>query len=141
MIVDTATYEALVYQRVREEHRAIRAALVLARTGPVGYGNLVRQVRIHDRCEEIVLLPLLAGSHELGRAVRRLRAEHAGIDALLRAGPFDTFAETLLRHLDDEEDILLPGARAVLSDHHAAELVEVWDRERALVETRSGDRV
>jgi len=151
MLINRTEFDGSVFDRLTEEHRTIRALLdgLLAlevddvrRTA--WFARLAELVRAHARAEDEIVFPALEGSHELGRRMRQEHAHHQRIEALIHGvvvqpATSDEWAHRLrmldvaLRdHFYDEEHNVFPLARYVISAEHAADLLNLYERDRDL---------
>jgi hemerythrin superfamily protein len=150
MLVDTSGFHGGVFATLLEEHRVITGMLDELLRRPAGeaaergaaFTALARTVRAHDRAEEAIVYPPLDGSYELGHHVRIDRRQHRAIEELLQAvertpaddpawtGRLSELQRLLARHLADEEGVVIPRARFVISGQHASELLLAYERER-----------
>lgn len=153
MLVDTSEYHGLLFDRLVEEHREILAMLdatadiddddVIGRR--TAFRRLARIIRIHARAEEMIVFPALDGSYELGHHVREDQAHHRAIDARIRelergsaidqswTAQIQSLRTMLEVHFADEEQVVFPQARCVISDPRSRELLEEYDQERELL--------
>jgi hemerythrin-like domain-containing protein len=150
MLVDTGDYHGLIFNRLREEHREIRAMLDallrLADHDAAGrratFARFAEAVRIHARAEEEIVFPVLDGTYELGHHVREDAKDHRAIEALIRAvelspaeGPgwrtqVYALKSTLDHHFADEENVVFPLAEEVVSSPHARDILFAYEQER-----------
>lgn len=153
MLVDTGGFHGFVFDTLIAEHRSIAAKLERIRALPaedaetrrVEFAELGRLIYAHARGEELIVFPALDGSYELGHHVRLDRREHQAIEAMIRdiestpAASLDwsrkltLLADLLRRHFADEEEVVFPHAHNVISDQHAAQLLDTYEAERDLV--------
>lgn len=153
MLVDTGGFHGFVFDTLIAEHRAMLGMLDRLRALPAtdvdarraAFAELSRAVYAHARAEELIVFPALDGSHELGHHVRLDKREHQAIEGLMRdiettpASSLDwarkvaMLADLLHRHFVDEEEVVFPHARNVISDQHSAELLTSYETERDLV--------
>lgn len=149
MYTETDGYPGQLFHRLVEEHREILALVdQLLATDPLdpraAIARLATTIRVHARAEEAVIFRVLDGSYELGHHVREDEHEHRTIDAQLRmierragAGvPWRDQVEALrvmlLRHFDDEEEVVFPRARYVVNPR-SDDLLRLYDQEREYV--------
>jgi hypothetical protein len=153
MLVDTGEYHGLLFDRLVEEHREILAmlddAVAIDEDDVIGrrsaFRRLARVIRIHARAEETIVFPALDGSYELGHHVREDQAHHRAIDARIRELERSSVIgeswrarirdlRTMLEcHFADEEQVVFPHARCVISDPRSRELLDEYDQERELL--------
>jgi hypothetical protein len=152
MLMRTVPYAGRVFDLLIEEHRVILGLFAALRALPAhavaerraGLAEVGRLLRAHARAEQEIVFPALDGSHELGHHVREDRRQHAEIDADLCAiealDPAGTawaqevaaLAALVARHMADEEEILIPGARRVIGDTYAETLLLEYQLDRDL---------
>jgi hemerythrin-like domain-containing protein len=150
MLVDRGSFHALLFDILIEEHRLIATlverALALPSSEPAervaAFARISRLVRAHAGAEEDILFPVLDGSYELGHHVREDVAVHAAIAERMRRierTPADgvdwshdlaALWELLAQHFADEENVVFPRARCVISDGSSMELAISYERDR-----------
>jgi hemerythrin-like domain-containing protein len=139
MSLDTA-FSGDIFARLVDEHRRILELFEAASDDPAAFRALVRAVRLHDRAEDETLFRVLDKSYELGRHMRLDHQDHAVIESLLHriqpGGDLIRLRDALLRHFADEEQVVFPAAHQVVSAPHAAELLHLYEMERAYLESR-----
>jgi hemerythrin superfamily protein len=143
MYVETSGYPGQLFHRLVEEHREILATLdaTLEVDDSAGFARVAQMIRIHARAEEAVIFPVLDGSYELAHHVREDVEEHRTIEAQLREiAQRDAMGKAwhdqaralrvmLVRHFQDEEEVVFPRARNVINPR-SNELLELYEIER-----------
>jgi hypothetical protein len=148
-----APLDDTVFGRLIEEHRLVSAMFDIVLTTPPeeaddrirAFRTLARELRVHTRAEQDIVYHELDGSHEEGHAIKLARHQHGDIEALIRAvdGIGDggeawlAAVGRLKRAVDDhvamEERQIIPRAKFVLSRLHQVDLLNLYERERAVV--------
>jgi hemerythrin superfamily protein len=151
MLTNRTDAEGSVFERLVEEHVAIRKLLEAGLashaddpTRTAAFHQLARMIRAHARAEDEIVFAALDGSHELGGHMRADHVAHAAIaealddvEALAPSSPawkqrLHGLSALLTSHFRDEETVVFPRARFVISAQRAAEMLALYDRDREL---------
>jgi hemerythrin superfamily protein len=113
-------------------------------TRAAAFHQLARMIRAHARAEDEIVFAALEGSHELGDHMRVDHVAHVAIAEALAdveaIAPSSSEWKRRLHglyallesHFRDEETVVFPRARYVLSAQHAAELLVLYEKDRDL---------
>jgi hypothetical protein len=149
-------YDAGIFARLIEEHRLVAAMFDIVLATPpsetkdrvAAFRTLARELLIHAKAEDEIVYHELQGSHEEGGSIKIARRQHANIermvaeiDAMGDGGAAWSNAVRNLRraveeHVAVEEREVIPRARFVLSNQHQQDLLNLYERERAVIIAR-----